>query len=1209
MAAAPHHICARAAKARQASASTSLEATLLHITVTLATWDVVWEVHLDPEWTRQRLRLYGAQDRALEQFFKLEEENANLSMKRHGRAKQLVVFFGAATIGTRGGWGADAVLRACCKVVSWPRGIDQRRGRVVLVDEHRTSRVSSAVNGQQPCEGQLDRRKDTRPAVWKPPAGQVDHRLLRPALGPSTPPPAKRSKRTKAEQAAEPTQPTKGKGKAQGKAAKAKPAPQPGRWLDRDCNAALNMQRIWESRWRPLELCYWPDQGALQAKGKENPSLGYKRLRDKPPKAQQQQQQQQQQQEPNEAQHSASTSLEANLLHITVTLATWDVVWEVHLDPEWDRQRLRLYGAQNRALEQFFKPLEVGPSTPPPAKRSKHTKAEQAAEPTQPTKGKGKAHGRRNGLNQFNCCAATLHWQNVADTAPVMHSQLMSLDQSRLFWATVGAVTGTVVATAVYYASKNTYEQYIPLQVCQISSLLPRWVALTMCILFARSINIDRAQSAAGWHGCWPSTLLDGEVSVMTALLCSKQVYLKVHMGLLRADQRPVRVYLDGCFDMMHYGHANALRQAKTAGDQLVVGLIPDSEILRCKGPPVQTEDERLVLVDAVKWVDEVITGVPYDLSPEFLHELFTKHRIDYIVHGDDPCLLPDGTDAYAHAKALGRFRMIKRTEGVSTTDIVGRMLTCTRVNPTMLHPDQPHPLARDFSMGRESGEPSSSSGGNGPTTSSSSTAAGGDTSRRDDARTTLSKFLPTSRRLVQFSNGRIAPEGARIVYIDGAFDVFHPGHVKILKAAKAQGEFLLVGLHTDEDVQERRGPHLPIMNLHERSLSVLACKFVDEVIMGSPTVITDDLIKTFNIHLVVRGTVSETGHHEGLATEPCSSGTTSPTQGQPSGGLASEHATAALAACCNSTTVHLLLLMLLSLSLTLLLLTAAVTAGMDAGSLRSGPELRHLQAAGVSRPTHSQGHHSAHRGQAPTVRGSKCKKGKEFAPACPSLFLCAGPVVVPSGAAQPSTPCPSPGPTSPCPCPGPPPTPCPGPPPHPLPRTPPPPPAQDPFPPPAQAPPPPPPAQAQPLPAAPGPAPPPQAPPGGRWLDRDTNGCLNLQRIGESRQRPIELCRWDDLEALPPIGEEYQQGYKRVNDRLPKGRQWLHRAAEYRRGIDGRPATMHKALVVSHRLSAFTKHNAVSFEEEPSGLSRESATRVGFAVIKGATEDATTCL
>jgi len=50
-------------------------------------------------------------------------------------------------------------------------------------------------------------------------------------------------------------------------------------------------------------------------------------------------------------------------------------------------------------------------------------------------------------------------------------------------------------------------------------------------------------------------------------------------------------------------------------------------------------------------------TGAPYDLSPEFVDELFSKHKIDYIIHGDDPCLLPDGSDAYAHAKKLGRFR------------------------------------------------------------------------------------------------------------------------------------------------------------------------------------------------------------------------------------------------------------------------------------------------------------------------------------------------------------------------------------------------------------------------------------------------------------------------------------------------------------------------------------------------------------------------
>ncbi|KAJ9513815.1 hypothetical protein QJQ45_020897 [Haematococcus lacustris] len=313
--------------AAASSAGTSLVANLKHITVTLATWDAVWEVYLDPKWAQQRLRLYGAQDWTLEQFFKkmrMEEDMAEVSTESHGHAKQLVVFFGAASIGTRGGWGADAVLRACCKVVCRPRGTDQRRGRVVLVDEHRTTRVSSAMNGQQPCERQLNKRRATRPAGWKPPAGQVEPRLLRPAWsqqrdqpvrgmmwcpvvaprkppqaprssqeasqpaasepGPIIPLPAKRSKLTKAEQAARPT-------KAQGKAAKAKPAPQPGRWLDRDCNAAMNMQRIGESRWRPLELCWWPEQGKLPAKGKEYHGLGYKRLRDKPPKAQQQQQQ------------------------------------------------------------------------------------------------------------------------------------------------------------------------------------------------------------------------------------------------------------------------------------------------------------------------------------------------------------------------------------------------------------------------------------------------------------------------------------------------------------------------------------------------------------------------------------------------------------------------------------------------------------------------------------------------------------------------------------------------------------------------------------------------------------------------------------------------------------------------------------------------------------------------------------------------------
>ncbi|GFH19773.1 hypothetical protein HaLaN_16783 [Haematococcus lacustris] len=94
------------------------------------------------------------------------------------------------------------------KVVCRPRGKDQRWGKVVLVDEHRTTLVSSAVNGQQPCPTQQP--------------GSHTGSSLRART--HTLPAAKRSKRTEAEQAAEPSQPAKGKGKGKGK-----PAPQPGR--------------------------------------------------------------------------------------------------------------------------------------------------------------------------------------------------------------------------------------------------------------------------------------------------------------------------------------------------------------------------------------------------------------------------------------------------------------------------------------------------------------------------------------------------------------------------------------------------------------------------------------------------------------------------------------------------------------------------------------------------------------------------------------------------------------------------------------------------------------------------------------------------------------------------------------------------------------------------------------------------------------------
>ncbi|GAB2271060.1 Ethanolamine-phosphate cytidylyltransferase, variant 2 [Dionaea muscipula] len=310
---------------------------------------------------------------------------------------------------------------------------------------------------------------------------------------------------------------------------------------------------------------------------------------------------------------------------------------------------------------------------------------------------------------------------------------------------------------------------------------------------------------------------------------------LQAWRRLKKKTKKPIRVYMDGCFDMMHYGHCNALRQARTLGDQLVVGVVSDDEITANKGPPVTPLHERMIMVQAVKWVDEVIPDAPYAITEDFMKKLFKEYNIDYIIHGDDPCVLPDGTDAYALAKKAGRYKQIKRTEGVSSTDIVGRMLLCVRERSPSDKP-QHSSLQRQFSHGHSHNfEDGASAGG-----------------------TRVSHFLPTSRRIVQFSNGKGPRPDSRIIYIDGAFDLFHAGHVEILRVARTLGDFLLVGIHTDQTVSAKRGAHRPIMNLHERSLSVLACRYVDEVIIGAPWEVSKDMITTFNISLVVHGTVAE---------------------------------------------------------------------------------------------------------------------------------------------------------------------------------------------------------------------------------------------------------------------------------------------------------------------------------------------------------------
>lgn len=87
---------------------------------------------------------------------------------------------------------------------------------------------------------------------------------------------------------------------------------------------------------------------------------------------------------------------------------------------------------------------------------------------------------------------------------------------------------------------------------------------------------------------------------------------------------------------------------------------------------------------------------------------------------------------------------------------------------------------------------------------------------------------------------------------------MLHNGHIETLKRARAMGDFLYVGVWSDDIVNYFKGSNYPILSLHERVLMVLACKYVDDVVIGSNYQVTKDMIKSLNITKVVHGRTNE---------------------------------------------------------------------------------------------------------------------------------------------------------------------------------------------------------------------------------------------------------------------------------------------------------------------------------------------------------------
>ncbi|WP_249029938.1 glycerol-3-phosphate cytidylyltransferase [Tannockella kyphosi] len=120
------------------------------------------------------------------------------------------------------------------------------------------------------------------------------------------------------------------------------------------------------------------------------------------------------------------------------------------------------------------------------------------------------------------------------------------------------------------------------------------------------------------------------------------------------------KVITYGTFDLFHKGHLNILRRAKELGDYLVVAVSSDSFNALKGKKAYYSEEDRVAILEAIKYVDEVILEYTWEQKKEDV----IKHDIDIFVMGDDWIGKFDFLNEFCDVVYL------PRTEGVSTTKI-----------------------------------------------------------------------------------------------------------------------------------------------------------------------------------------------------------------------------------------------------------------------------------------------------------------------------------------------------------------------------------------------------------------------------------------------------------------------------------------------------------------------------------------------------------
>ena len=133
----------------------------------------------------------------------------------------------------------------------------------------------------------------------------------------------------------------------------------------------------------------------------------------------------------------------------------------------------------------------------------------------------------------------------------------------------------------------------------------------------------------------------------------------------MERTEKKIIGYTTGVFDMFHIGHLNILKRAKEQCDYLIVGVSTDEVVEEYKKKtPIIKFEERIAIVEAIKYVDEVVPQTTMDKM-----EAWKQLKFDVMFHGSDW----KGSDMYNHI--IEKFNNIgvqviflPHTEGVSST-------------------------------------------------------------------------------------------------------------------------------------------------------------------------------------------------------------------------------------------------------------------------------------------------------------------------------------------------------------------------------------------------------------------------------------------------------------------------------------------------------------------------------------------------------------